>query len=349
VDRGQILKELDAADREIDRIVRAALEKKEDVLWRDLRRASLAFSAEAHRLISMPNAETFSSQDLFRRHEEVISVVAKLIEASHVKAGVAESQIGEQAHSLVIQSSTLLGAAMLLALLFAVLTMRMTADMFRRMEWQTGELSRVSWHMLQNQESAARRFSHELHDELGQALTAVKANLLAMKAPTEPKRHADCLALVDESIQNVREISQLLRPTILDDFGLDASLRSLAEKFHERTGVAVDYESNFSGRLQDETETHLYRIAQEALTNVARHAQATQVRLTLRAQDDKLRLAISDNGRGLPVDGKLPSGGLGMVGMRARARSAGGEFMVYPQAGRGLAVDVWVPATARTE
>ena len=106
------------------------------------------------------------------------------------------------------------------------------------MEWQAGELSRVSWHMLDNQESTARRFSHELHDELGQSLTAVKANLAALEAggAPDPRRLDDCMRLVDEAIGNVRQLSQLLRPTILDDFGLEAGLRWLAEGFTQRTG-----------------------------------------------------------------------------------------------------------------
>ena len=147
------------------------------------------------------------------------------------------------------------------------------------MEWQTAELGRVSWHMLEDQEATARRFSHELHDELGQSLTAVKTNLtaLASAGPAESPRLADCLHLVDEAIGNVRQMSQLLRPTILDDFGLEAGLRWLAEGFAARTGIDVQVESTYSGRLPDDTETHLFRIAQEALTNVARHADAKHV------------------------------------------------------------------------
>ena len=140
------------------------------------------------------------------------------------------------------------------------------------MEWQTAELGRVSFHMLEDQEAAARRFSHELHDELGQSLTAVKTNLSALAAAgggdaaETGARLADCLRLVDEAIGNVREMSQLLRPTILDDFGLAAGLRWLCEGFGQRTGIDVACEVPFSGRLPDGAETHLFRIAQEALS-----------------------------------------------------------------------------------
>src|SRR5262249_17377131 len=145
------------------------------------------------------------------------------------------------------------------------------------------ELGRVSWHMLENQEATARRFSHELHDELGQSLTAVKTNLAAPDTGGQLNRARldDCVRLVDEAVGNVRQMSQLTRPTILDDFGLEAGLRWLVEGFAARTGTEVAFDSTFSGRLADETETHLFRIAQEALTNVARHSGARRVRMNL--------------------------------------------------------------------
>ena len=121
---------------------------------------------------------------------------------------------------------------MLVALTCAGITVRLATRVFREMEAQAGELSRVSFRLLDVQESTARQFSHELHDELGGSLTAIKSNLgaIAASSPAATKRVEDCKRLVDASISNVRELSQLLRPTILDDFGLDAGLRWLAER-----------------------------------------------------------------------------------------------------------------------
>lgn len=150
----------------------------------------------------------------------------------------------------------------------------------------------------------------------------------------------DCLRLVDESMTNVRELSQLLRPTILDDFGLDAGLRWLADRFRDRTGIEVGYQSEFDGRLPDETETHLFRIVQEALTNVARHSGATRVTIHLRAENDVIRLTLSDNGSGLKQE---RSGSMGLSGMRARARSAGGELKLTSEPGAGVTIEVWAP------
>ena len=119
--------------------------------------------------------------------------------------------------------------------------------------------------------------------------------------PTGSRSHArldDCLRLVDEAIGNVRQMSQLLRPTILDDFGLEAGLRWLCEGFAARTGIEVDCDRTYAGRLPDETETHLFRIAQEALTNVARHSGARHAAIRLESHADEIRLEIRDDGRG---------------------------------------------------
>ena len=344
VDRDQILSQLNEADRGIDQIVATGVGTRDEPLWKELRAASTAFSAEARRLLALEDAESLSSYDLLERHEQVIEIVRKLVARGSARSAQAQRELTRRSGRLVNQSVTLMSVGLLLALVIAVLTIRMTAGLSRRLEWQAGELSRVSWHLLENQESAARRFSHELHDELGQSLTAVKANLVALAAPEPHKRFDDCLRLVDEAIKNVRELSQLLRPTILDDFGLDAGLRWQCERFNERTGIEVRYDSSITVRLPDETETHLFRIAQEALTNIARHAKATRVEMSLHRDGGKVRLRISDNGKGLDESERAGPRGIGMTGMRARARSAGGELDVR-SSDRGVTIEAWVPST----
>ena len=344
VDADSILVQLDEADRQIGRIAAAGARTPQSTLWRRLEDASAAFSGEARRLLSIEEPESFASRDLFRRHEEFIAVVARLIEANYRKVLEAQTQIDERSQRLLRESLLLLGACLLLALAFTALTVRLTAALVRALEWQAGELSRVSWHMLEDQEATARRFSHELHDELGQSLTAVKTNLAAMHSGMDQARLEDCLKLVDEAIGNVRQMSQLLRPTILDDFGLEAGLRWLAEGFTHRTGIEVELRSSLSARLPDQTETHLYRIAQEALTNVARHAGASRVKMELASADGRATLTIADDGHGLtPPPGGKP-GGLGMTGMRARARSTGGDISVRSAPGKGVTIEVRVPA-----
>src|ERR1051325_1196383 len=297
VDYDRIMAQLDEADRDIDRISAEGAQTEESRLWTRLKQSSLDFSHEARRLLTAENVETYASIDLFRAHEAFISVVARLIETGYRKVSRAQEQIDRRSTRLYDISFFFCAASVLLALVFAVVTVRMVSQLIHGMEWQTAELSRVSWHMLEDQEATARRFSHELHDELGQSLTAVRTNLTALHSGEEIDRSrlADCLRLVDEAIGNVRQMSQLLRPTILDDFGLEAGLRWLAEGFTARTGIEVKLESAFPGRLPDETETHLFRIAQEALTNVARHSGAKHVLMSLRPDAGGVRLSIQDD------------------------------------------------------
>jgi len=349
VDFDRIMSQLDEADRNLSRIAAEGARTPERDLWASLAEASRDFSGEARRLLNVEDPETFASVDLFRLHERFIAVIARLMERSYYRVNEAQAQIDSLSAQLFRESAVLVGASLALALAFTVMTVRMAARLVRRIEWQAAELSRVSWHMLEDQETTARRFSHELHDELGQSLTAVRTNLTALDQDGQPgpERLRDSIRLVDEAIGNVRQLSQLLRPTILDDFGLEAGLRWLCEGFAARTAIGVDLESQYPGRLPDETETHLFRIAQEALTNVARHAGAKRVVVRLEARGAEIFLTIRDDGRGLPPAGS-EGRGLGLIGMRARARSAGGDATVRSRPGEGVVIEVRVPIRHET-
>jgi signal transduction histidine kinase len=344
VDYYKIMSQLDEADRDIARISADGARTSEPELWKRLNLSSLDFSREVRRILAADSPETYSTIDLFRFHGSFASIVARLLEAEYRKLNAAQGQIDRRTAHLSEISLIFAAASVALALIFAVFTVRLVSQLIRQMESQTAELGRVSWHMLEDQEATARRFSHELHDELGQSLTAVKTNLtaLASAGPAESPRLADCLHQVDEAIGNVRQMSQLLRPTILDDFGLEAGLRWLAEGFAARTGIDVQMNSTYAGRLPDDTETHLFRISQEALTNIARHAEARHVTIKLDGTPSGICLSIHDDGRGL---GASPSNGrgLGMIGMRARARSAGGDVNVRSRPGEGVLIEVRVP------
>jgi len=343
VDYERIMSQLAQADRDINRISAEGAKTSESDLWTELKWASLTFSSEARRLLTDENTETYASIEIFRDHEAFVSVVGRLIAAEYGKVNTAQAQIDRRSSRLLWASFVFASTSILLALAFAAITVRLASNLIREMEWQAAELGRVSWHMLEDQEATARRFSHELHDELGQSLTAVKTNLTALESGGRVNRERldDCVRLVDEAIGNVRQMSQLLRPTILDDFGLEAGLRWLCDGFAARTGIAVDLQSTYSGRLPDEAETHLYRIAQEALTNVARHSGAEHVQMRLESQGEEIHLTVEDDGRGLPAlaaNGR----GMGMIGMRARARSAGGDLSVRSRPGEGVAIKVRV-------
>jgi two-component system sensor histidine kinase UhpB len=356
MDRDQLLKQLVDSDKELSEIVEDASDEPDQGLWKRLFAEASSFSDETRKLLATEGPVAGPSPRLLKTHEQVLVLVDQLVEVESRRSQDLKRQLEELSGSLLKESSVLLGGGLILALLFAFVTVLLTGKLVRQLEWQTGELSRVSWQLLEKQETTARRFSHELHDELGQSLSALKANLMPLsQAAGEGKpRIEDCIQLVDEAIRNVRELSQLLRPTILDDFGLEASLRWLCDRVQQRTGLEVTFESNFEARMADETETHLFRIAQEALTNVARHAGATEVRIHLQRLDGEVRLEIRDNGRGVqPAASTSPDSeqprGLGIVGMRARARSAGGKLAVGSAPGEGTTVEASFPYREREE
>lgn len=316
--------------------------------WRKLDTIVRQFSAAASDALRKNDRSDAAMRNLLSLHDMFVYTVKELVVTSTARASSIDQVLAGRSRNLASQSFGLLALCFLSALICAVLTVRLAANAIRRMEWQASELNQVSWQMIRTQEDTARRFSHELHDELGQSLAAIKANFTAVRHEDFAQRRADCIHLVDDAIANVRELSQLLRPVMLDDFGLDAALRWLAEKFAQRTGLQVEYQSHLQRRLSEEAETHLFRIAQEALTNIARHSGATQVSISVGVRNGRVSMNITDNGRGLAAVDVPRSPSLGMVGMRARARQAGGELTLATRDGGGLAVRVAIPAVFAT-
>jgi two-component system sensor histidine kinase UhpB len=276
--------------------------------------------------------------------------MSSALESAYEQAELLRESIYEQGHGLWRWTLWTFSACVILWLACAAWAVQASAGLFRRLEEQAGALTRLQFQFLESQENTARRFSHELHDELGQALTAVKANLSALRRNPDKARVDDCMKLVDQAIHDVREMSQLLRPTMLDDFGLDVALNALADSFSQRTGIAVTYTSSLdSQRLADQVETNLFRIAQEALTNVARHSQATAVTVNLGRQNGQVSLVVRDNGKGMAAGNRkatnsgLGSGGLGMAGMETRARACGGNLDLETSPGNGMKIEVKCP------
>jgi signal transduction histidine kinase len=271
--------------------------------------------------------------------------MSNALELAYEQTELLRENIYLSAHGLLRWTVWLFCLCVALSVVCGVWAVRVTTILFRRLGSQASQLTMMQYQFLESQEQVARRFSHELHDELGQALAAIKANLSAFRgAATDQGRIEDCRRLVEQAIRDVREMSQLLRPTILDDFGLDAALRSFTERFSSRTGIPVKYESNLEGeRLRDETETHLFRIAQEALTNVARHSQATEVIIALNRKGNEVHLRIRDNGQGFDPDEKAKVHGLGLAGMQTRAEGCGGTLHVKTSPGHGVEIEIECP------
>lgn len=203
-----------------------------------------------------------------------------------------------------------------------------------RLAARTAELEQLTRLMLRVQEDERRRIARELHDEAGQVLTAVKIEL-------ELDGRAEAGALVGRALSQVRDLSNLLRPSVLDDLGLPAALRALAADFEERTRVHVSLDIEGIPRtLPPDVDVVIYRVVQEALTNVARHAQATDVRVQVAAGPTSVRLSVQDNGRGAPAHA-TPH--MGWLGMRERITALGGHITIGSGDGPGLRLDADIP------
>jgi len=218
------------------------------------------------------------------------------------------------------------------------------------------ELRRLSGRLVQAQEDERRTIARELHDEIGQALTAVDVDLAIVESrvgsdgrATEAIREARSVA--QHALSGVRDLSQLLRPSMLDDFGLPDTLRWYLRKFSDRTGVRTELvDDHLSERLPIDVEVCVYRVVQEALTNVSRHAQASACRVFVQRVASSLIVTVEDDGIGWQIpmsDRKIPRDGLGLVGIRERVEDLGGRFRIEGKSGKGTRLTIELPLAAR--
>jgi signal transduction histidine kinase len=214
-----------------------------------------------------------------------------------------------------------------------------------------GEFRALSARLQSLREEDRARVAREIHDELGQALTALKFELARVihrptrKAlRTELKRFS---STIDASLAAVRRISTELRPPVLDELGIAAALEWLATEFGRRTGIHCGLECPSDLDADRERSTALFRICQEALTNSARHANATRVDVRLSLSGDVLHLEVRNDGRGVPPRAPSRSRSLGLLGMRERAAQLGGEVTIEPNRPRGTDVLARLPRSER--
>jgi signal transduction histidine kinase len=206
------------------------------------------------------------------------------------------------------------------------------------------------------QDEERRRIARGLHDSLGQYLTALKINLNLI--PTNDGAAAlvaECADIVEKCLSETRTISHLLHPPLLDEAGLKSALQWCVEGFAQRSGVKVNLNLPCElGRFHKDIETALFRVVQEALTNVHRHSHASEVNIRLTVDARYVGLIVDDNGRGIPDekfnDLKLHGGtGVGLAGMRERVRDLGGSFGIESKTGTSLRVSIPIANTTREE
>jgi signal transduction histidine kinase len=230
------------------------------------------------------------------------------------------------------------------------------ADLYSRLEARTVELARLSARMIEQHEEERRRLSRELHDETAQVFSAVKMELEVLRDTVRPERMPrldQILTLIDTGIRSIRNVTNDLRPSLLDDLGLLPALRSLVTDFSERSGIQTGLAAPSTlPSLSREAELALFRALQEALSNVLRHANAHTVEVGISVSGEGVLLQVSDDGRGLPAGASAESlerrGHMGLAGMRERIMALGGTVRLRQQDGAGALLEVLVPAGSDT-
>jgi signal transduction histidine kinase len=210
------------------------------------------------------------------------------------------------------------------------------------------DLQRLSSALIKAREDERRSIARELHDEIGQLMTAAKVTLAAVRravAMDGPVRRSldEATDIVDRALHGVRDLTRLLHPTVLEDLGLVAAVDLLVKEFRKRDGAdIVLLHEHCQGRLRPDVETAAYRIVQEGLTNVAKHARARHCVVRLLGHDGKLVVEVDDDGVGFAGEAAAAEG-LGLVSMRERAAQLGGSMEILSGSGRGTRITVVLP------
>jgi len=219
------------------------------------------------------------------------------------------------------------------------------------------QLRNLSRHLQSIREDESKRIAREIHDELGQALTALKMDLSWLSArlpenlPTRKiliEKTKSMSSLIDKTIQTVQKISAELRPGLLDDLGLIPAIEWQAQEFQERTGIECGLElESESLELDADLSTALFRVFQEALTNIGRHARARRINVRLKQRSEKLELQVSDDGIGIPEKAIYAAESLGLMGMRERLMPFGGELNISGDSNLGTTLTISLPFRGR--
>ena len=359
--------ELNTIRAEVDRLMAGYGEgtaPEERALWAALR-TQLDEYWKSRELVFAPAAplNTSEAAAVLRRRvvpnrETILRITDQLSSLQSLSQQRHETEVSAL-YAELRQRLVLIGTfAILIGMIVAFVATRHVGHLQRHIENQQDaerrtrqELERLSARLVDAQEQERRSLARELHDEVGQALTAIKMDVtVALRGLDTDSRLVspleDARSLAENTLQGVRDLSQLLHPSTLDDFGLPETLRSYLHSFSKRTGIRTQLvQHGMESRLPAAVEVCVYRITQEALTNVARHSGARNVVLTVAHRANGLSLTIDDDGRGVSGIGAGSAGhGLGVIGMRERAQTLGGTFALESRHGGGTRVAVTLPA-----
>lgn len=295
----------------------------------------------------------FLRRDVFSQHTTVLEIAKEVSAVNEVELRQGEEEIAEVFAQFRRRLQTITGIALGLGLIVAAFTVLYSARLEKRVEDRyqdslraRSELKELSTRLVGAQEHERRAISRELHDQVGQSLSALIMDVENLSAMSE-QNHIfgqglrNIKALAENCLNEVRNISLLLRPSMLDDLGLVAALEWQAREVSKRTGILVEVlDENVPDNLPEDHKTCIYRIVQEALNNCSRHAQAASARVFVRQDADHLLLTIQDDGKGFDP---RRARGLGLIGMTERVSHLGGVLNVDSNPGRGTCLHVDLP------
>lgn len=336
-----------------------------------LRHALADFGRTADKVFTLARkGQTAQARNLIHAQlENKRAVISEIVARLLVLNDLAQSDAADRINATYenVKTDILLITGILLVLAFGtgLYTLEASRKTFARLhhlaeqlQLQSGQLRKLSWKLIDVQEETLRQVARDLHDEFGQILTAigVMLNRAGRKAQNpDPALLAELenvKKIVEETLQKVRDQSQMFRPGILDDFGLDQTLEWFTRQFSRQAGIPVHFNGTLrSGHFPPEEAIHVYRIVQEALNNVARHSRASEAWVAIEEREDELWIEIRDNGKGFEVGNsaeRSPSEGIGLMGMRERAEHLDGTLSVQSQPGKGTIVRARIPLRAKT-
>ena len=315
--------------------------------------------------LSTANAAALLRQRIVPARQSILEIVDSLSALQRASRERHESEAALLYGSAQTRVISLASLAIVVGLVVAFVATRHVGRLEHEIERRQAaerqnrsDLERLSARLVTAQEEERRSLARELHDAVGQALTAIKMEMgVAMRGVETDSRARRALdegrAIAESTLQNVRDLSQLLHPSMLDDFGLPEAVSAHLRSFSKRTGIRTQLtHERMDDRLPPDIEVCVYRIVQEALTNVARHSGASSCTVSLVRREGVLLLTIEDDGRGIETvaaRGLDARRHLGLIGMRERAQALAGTFVIENRAEGGTRVLVRLPAPAAAE